>query len=416
MNLTLKVTKKESTNMSKFIKIMCSLNCRINVDSLNGNISIQDMDDEYVESVIDIISEAFDIAGVDIVPTEGATKPKPQMINKTDNTKDLVEFEKFDLNDEEVRNQINKLLRNISFVMNSENAESYDICKYLMTTNCEIAMKYRPDDLVKISVGDIVDCNYVNHLDGEISGGHVHSIVCDIDDEGLAYALPISKRVISDDYARYIPFKAEQDVFYNDSKYTGGSILINKGRYIHTQRVFEVVGHVLPEFFIEVLKALSNSFDFTSNVVDYKENNEEDEVESTETSCENAQDSDANNEVKKVSAEEYIESIISDAFDFENKYDLNQIIPKFMEDTGIGGHNRVLKYAFIGACIVDKINYENIILYVKQSISDLEEDDIKLTLKDEFNKWLAIHPDVKEKYPKVSIMTMLKIFAKRMKP
>lgn len=67
MNLTLTVTKRESTIMSSLVKQMCSLKCRINVDSANGNISIVDMDDNNVESIIDAISEAFEMCDGHVV-------------------------------------------------------------------------------------------------------------------------------------------------------------------------------------------------------------------------------------------------------------------------------------------------------------------------------------------------------------
>ena len=198
MDLTLQVTKKESMNMSSLVKQMCSLKCRINVDLLSGRISIVDMDDENVESVIDAINEAFDITSVDIVPTVVVPEPELPVAIK----------------DSEVCEQANEMLRVIHCAMYSNNAKSSDICEYLRTTSEEIAMKYNSKEPTDVSIGDVVECNYGFHLKGEISGRHVHSIVCNIDDDGMVYVLPITKDILKCDETRFLPFSVNLDVEY----------------------------------------------------------------------------------------------------------------------------------------------------------------------------------------------------------
>ena len=92
----------------------------------------------------------------------------------------------------------------IYWAMYSNKAKSHDICQYLMSTGQEIAMKYNPKAPTKFAIGDIVDCNYGSHLKNEISGGHVHSIICDIDENGLVYAVPITKEQLEGDETRYL--------------------------------------------------------------------------------------------------------------------------------------------------------------------------------------------------------------------
>ena len=466
MNLTLQVTKKESTNMSSLVKQMCSLKCRINVDSLTGKISIVDMDDDNVESVIDAINEAFDIIGVDIVPTVVIPEPEPPVI-----TEDSIEFEKLEFNNAEVREQANKLLRVIYWAMYSNNAKSRDICQYLMTTGAEIAMKYNPKEPTEVSIGDVVDCNYGSHLKGEITGGHVHSIICDIDDDGMVYVLPITKATLEGDESRFLPFSANLDVEYTDARYTGGTILLKMGRYVHHQRFGEVVGHALPEFFGKVLTALSSAANFVSNITTYgsklsekfgdvendddmlsfgepEVNNDTEELsdeetieapveasageETSEALAEESSDEETSKtpiEVssdtgekdssakanEKVSAEDYLTCIVSDALDSLDKTkSIEDSVDEFLDAIGMSKNEKIIRNSFIAACIVKKIGYESIIIELHNSFPKMREEIIKATLKEEFKKWLAIHPDVKESYPKISIMVLLKIFAKKM--
>ena len=454
MNLTLQVTKKESTNMSSLVKQMCSLKCRINVDSLNGKISIVDMDDDNVESVIDAINEAFDIIGVDIDPTVVIPEPEPPVV-----TEDSIEFEKLEFNDAAVREQANKLLRTIYWAMYSCNAKSIDMCQYLRTTVVEIAMKYTPKELTEVSIGDVVDCNYGTHLKGEITGGHVHSIVCDIDNDGMVYVLPITKARLEGDETRFLPFSANLDVEYLDnSKYTGGTVLLKMGRYVHQQRFGEVVGHVLPEFFGKVLTALSTTVNFSSNITNYgselaekfgdvendddmlsfgatEENNGTEkssdketsesplEASSSEETSENPVEVSFDTEAKdssvkadgKVSAEDYLTSIVSDALgSLDKTKSIEDSVDEFLDAICMSKDERIIRRSFIAACVVDNICYDSIINELHNDFPKMNEKIIKTTLKEEFKKWLAIHPDVKESYPKISIMALLKIFAKKM--
>lgn len=477
--------------MSSLVKQMCSLKCRINVDSANGNISIFDMDDNNVENVIDAISDAFDITGIDIIPTVVPPEPEKPVI-----TEDSIEFEKVEFSDAEVQEQVNKLLRTIYWAMYSRKAKSRDICQHLMSTGTEIAMKYYPNAPIKLAIGDIVDCNYGSHLKNEISGGHVHSVICDIDDNGTVYAVPITKASIEGDAAKYLPFLANVDVKYNDSRYTGGTALLKMGRYIHHLRVNAVVGHALPEFFGKLLMALPTTVDFSAKHSDYEnelaeklgdvqnddsmlsfesseeqkgeesetetsveetsgedvseasaeepENNDTEETPVKETSGEGVSEASVeeseNNDTEeipveetsgegvsetpteepkdkgtKISAEDYLAAIVADALNsLDKSKPVEEQIDGFLDAIGLSKSERIVRNSFVVACIVKKVGYESIILELHNTFPQFKEESIKATLKDEFKKWLAEHPDVKEKYPKVSIMALLKIFAKKM--
>lgn len=431
MNLTLKVTKRENANMSSLIKQICLFKGRISVDSIKGNILIVDMDESNVGSIIDAISESFEITNIYAIPTGVLVESDMNMegINKVD------------INNEEVQEQLNKFLKNIYWVMKSNKASTHEISQYLMSANIEFSMKYNPRIPIKLAVGDIVDCNYGSHLKGEVSGGHIHSIICDIDENGMIYVVPITKAKLEGDETRYLQFIENTDVKYNDDRFTGGTIFLKMGRYIHPLRVTEVVGHALPEFFHRILITLSKTVDFCSKYNCYEEESTERSrdsqkddsilaVESAEksnskednkdTKMKNSADEVSKNsmkesdKVKKVSAEDYVASIIADALNsLDNSKSAEEQVDSFLDTIGMPKSSKILRGSFIAACDVKKVSFENIICNLQNKIPKIREEIIKLTLKDEFKKWLKEHPDIKEKYPKISIIVLFKLFARK---
>ena len=68
------------------------------------------------------------------------------------------------------------------------------------------------------------------------------------------------------------------------------------------------------------------------------------------------------------------------------------------------------RQSFVIACDIDKITYENVILELHNM---LKEEIIKNALKNNFKKWLEHYPELAKKCPKLSLMSVLKAFAKR---
>lgn len=366
--------------------------------------------------------------------------------------------------------------------MYSNKAPSRDICQYLMAAGTEIAMKYNPREVVDFSIGDIVICNYGNHLGGEISGGHVHAIVCDVDEEGLIYAVPITKAKLNGNLQKYLPFETKVDVDYIESKYTDGTVLLKKGRYIRPERIQRVAGTTRPEFFNKLLAILPTTIQFSHD--DYDENRSEkygdvdndddmlfenlgkileeegaDESASeipaeatsdeglnetpveeiseeglnklplNETSGEgvnNAPASDSSDEdmnegatsnnTKKPSAEDYLATRLASSLEnLDKSKPIEEQIDIFLNSIGFQTNERIIKQSFVAACEVRKIGYENIIRFLCNVYPKVREKIIKATIKDEFKKWLAQYPEAKEKYPKISFMVLLKVFARKMK-
>lgn len=448
MDLKLKITQKEGTNMSSLVKQMCALKCRIKVDAQEGDLSIVGMDDNSIENVIDSIDEAFNIVGVDIVPT--VEVPEPVV------TEESLEIAKIEFSNVEVEEQVNKLMRIIYWAMYSSKAHSRDICQYLMATGTEIAMKYNPREVPKFSVGDVVVCNYGNHLSGEISGGHVHAIVCDVDEEGMIYAAPITKAKLDGDLQKYLPFEAKVDVDYTVSRYTGGTVLLKKGGYIRPERIQDVVGTARPEFFNKLLAILPTTIQFSHD--DYAEklsekygdvdnddnmlfddlgeipgeetagesatetSVEEGSGESTEesptsdSSTEDVNEDKPSNNTKKPSAEDYVAELLASSLaSLDKSKPVVEQIDMFLNGIGFQTNEKIIKQSFVAACEVKKVSYESIILELRNVYPKIREEIIKATMREEFKKWLTMYPEAKEKYPKISFMVLLKVFAKKMR-
>ena len=76
-------------------------------------------------------------------------------------------------------------------------------------------------------------------------------------------------------------------------------------------------------------------------------------------------------------------------------------------------NKNLIKQAFVSACKVKKVKYESIIIELKNQNPNMKEDEIKKALKNAFKTWISTnHPTIVEQFPKISIMSMLKLFAK----
>ena len=118
---------------------------------------------------------------------------------------------------------------------------------------------------------------------------------------------------------------------------------------------------------------------------------------------------------EKVSAEDYLSCIFSNALDSLDKTkSIEDSVNEFLDAIGMSKTEEIIRNSFIVACSVKKINYASINIELHNLLPNVREETIQETLKKEFKKWLAIHPDLKESCPKISIMALLKIFAKKM--
>jgi len=329
-------------------------------------------------------------------------------------------------------------------MMYKENVSADEIVKHLLTTGTEIAMRFNPKPSISVNVGDIVDCQYGTHLDSEISGGHVHALVCNIVNNTV-FVIPITKQIIEGQF--YLPFSAEKDVVYTEpNRYNEGTLLLDRGSYVGVERLHEVIGKALPEFFDEIIEVLPEAYCFeslTSTDTSYDEESVEDfELEDTVVDNETEVDS-ISGDVKNVSESETItengeaepvsDTTAKDFSKFENvedalaeligesiqALDKNSDLEPQLDDflTTIRMSNEVLiKQAFVAACEVKKVKYESVLIELRGQNLDQKEDEIKQALKDAFKTWISNnYPTITEQFPKISIMSLLKFFAKSFK-
>ena len=462
MKIAFSISSPVGGAIPKLIAEVSSFKCRVQVDLNNGTVVASDVDPLRIENVIEVVENCFEITGVDIDTTDvvfevekPAVEEKPKTKSKVDKTAleadsaDDLSFKKIEFQNNDVEKQMNKLLDIIYWMMYKKNVPADKIVKHLLATGREIAMRFNPKPSISVNVGDIVDCQYGTHLDSEISGGHVHALVCNIIDNTV-FVIPITKQIIEGQF--YLPFSVEKDVVYTEpDKYNDGTLLLDRGSYVGIERLDEVIGKALPEFFDEVIEVLPEAYCFDSLTFTDKSYDEEDvgdfEPEDTTTADtvvdnENGVGSiseDVENVSESVTIAESTETepvsdtIAKDFSKFDNvedalaeligesiqALDKNSDLEPQLDDflTTIGISNEILiKQAFLVACKVKKVKYESVLIELKNQNPEQKEDEIKQALKDAFKTWISTnYPTITEQFPKISIMSLLKFFAKNYK-
>ena len=119
--------------------------------------------------------------------------------------------------------------------------------------------------------------------------------------------------------------------------------------------------------------------------------------------------------VKKLSEEDYLYSLISDSFKNLNKdISLDEKVKTFLSSIGFAPVENVVEKSFIVACELKKITYASIEFALFNTYPDFNATNLKSTLQSEFNKWIINYPELKKKYPTISIITLIKVFAKNL--
>lgn len=467
--LTFKLSSQKDSSVVSLIKEVNKISCRIYLDLENGFVAVENVDDTMIDTVIELVDKYYTILGIDIdntieVPVEKQESAVVVEAVEETTTEDIEESEapetvetvaekhptvlepqseddliikKIEFENEYVENLINKFLRTAYWAMFKMSISEKEIGDFVLTSMNEISMRYNYKPSIEFSVGDIVDCNYGMHLVGEINGGHVAAIVCNIYASGMVYLVPITKMQTDITSHSYLIFNPPEDAIYeNDMYYKGGTAILDKAKYVHPKRINAVIGRTTPTFFKKILCQLASTFDFTDCFEEADEIIAEtveivDEVIETPFSTE-----DTNNEVveiptvaekttdkvvknktttKKVSSEEatLLEAIgfALDKLDVSKK--VEDQVESFLTDIGMTTTERMVTQAFIVACKIKKINYENLILELHEMYPKVNENIIKSILKETFKNWLEQYPTVAEKCYKISLMAVLKVFAKK---
>ena len=464
-----KVSTKKEGNVVSFMKEINKISSRIQIDLEAGLVTVEDADNAMIDSVMEVINQHCNILNVIINNTsdeptsvepsqsvaivdesnlktnvEETAEPENEPTVVSPQSESDLNTQKIELKDEYVEDLINKLTKTVYWALYKKNVLKSEIRDFVNTFINEISMRYNGKSFIQYSVGDIVECNYGTHLKGETNGSHVFAIVCNIINDGnMVYLAPIIKVKENIASHSYLTFNAPKDVVYNNGyRYTGGTVLLDKGKYLRSVRLNRVIGKATPEFFAKVLDKLSTTFDFTGDTViadDGTETNLDNEVfevaeteaettseeHTTEGNCTQQKPADADNldvttaepkkSAKKVGdSESALLEVIGESLEkLDPTKKAEEQVESFLTDIGMTTSESVFTQSFLVACNIEKINYENVILELREMFPKVKENIIKLILKENFKKWLNLHPELVERCPKISIMAMLKVFARK---
>lgn len=344
-------------------------------------------------------------------------------------------YSKIQFSNPDVRTIVNKIIRSLINAVYNSNASIIDALKFLLGASLEIAIQYNPlpaDSLIAFSIGDVVDCKFGTHVDGEISGMHVHSIVCDIQDDGTVYLLPITKQILDGDGKKYLLARANQDISYYNPKFNGGTVLLRMGKYVRPERIRIIVGKTSPDFFQHLLQIFHHSMDFSYNLPAYNGLFNDgkqfpslladgsvpspiDVVSGTEAVPEKKQ---KKIREKKISFEAYMENFLEPFLSSINEPDfsLEDKVSLLLSELKFNDQLAVVHDAFVVSCEVPRVTITSIIAALSKIHRFSCKEVLKETLYTSYEQWIAQqHPEILENYPDTSIMTMLKIFSKKMK-
>lgn len=315
--LTFKVNGPKDGNISPLLKAVTKIRCRIYLDVENGFVTVENVHDELIDSVIDLINEYYVLLGVEVDNLvedeevceeeavqetgeervvvsvtefseecpEGRDVPAEEYQAEVTDDPVIVSVEEFPPEPKEVGPQseddliikkiefqnpaieaaMNKLLRTAYWAMYKQCGSEKEIVNHIWTAIREMSMKFNEPNIIEFSVGDIVDCYFGTHLPREINGSHVLGIVLDITAEKMVYVVPITKALEDIDAKVYITFHRDIDVDYYYEQYYGGTALLDKGRYLRAERLQSVVGKAKPNFLYNLVTLLPKARDYRAN-------------------------------------------------------------------------------------------------------------------------------------------------------
>ena len=491
--ISFKVISQKEISVIPLIKELNNISCRICFDIENGYVTVENINTTMIDSVIELISNYYTILGIDIDNTfessavhtnssgikeelQETSQKRPTVLEPQ--TEDDLIIKKVEFENKYVENRINNFLKTAYWAMYNKRATEKDIGDHILTCMDEISMRYSSTPILKFSVGDIVDVYYGTHLPGEIMGRYVHAIVCNILSKDMAFVVPITKSNLDISAHNYLPLVAPQDATYENGLYKGGTVLLDKGKYIRIERFNSIKGRIQPEFFEKLLHKLISTFDFTehlnpkfddantinstndettnkiletpiptdSSTINVDEPSNLTKESNTKTDSPSASLEEPNTEAvssysltedlnsetnspstssntssqkvvktKRIGVEEScLLEILGDAFDkLDSSKNVEEQIESFLTRIGMSTTEHMVNQAFIISCDIKKINYENILFHLHFMNPSVKEETIKTILKETFNNWLEKYPTLAKKCPRISLISILKVFAKK---
>ncbi len=325
--LTFKVNGPKDGNISSLLKAVTKIRCRIYLDVENGFVTVENVHDALIDSVIDLINEYYVLLGVEVdnlveaeeaseervvvsvtefseeclegrdvpvqeyqaevadeteivsveefppesdgeateagAPADAVTSTPPAEVGPQ-NVDDLI-VKQVEFQNPAIEAAINKLLRTAFWAMYKQCGSEKEIVNHIWTAIREMSLKFNEPNIIEFSIGDVVDCYFGTHLPREINGSHVLGIVLDITADKMVYVVPITKAIEDIDATVYITFHRDIDVDYYYEQYYGGTALLDKGRYLRAERLQSVVGKAKPNFLYNLVTLLPKARDYSAN-------------------------------------------------------------------------------------------------------------------------------------------------------
>lgn len=395
--ITFKVESKKDRSVVSLLVGVHKISCRIKFDFKSGLVMVEDVEDNMINDVIDLVEEYYIIESIDIDNTADISDKKQEVAVK--NEEDL-EIKKIEFQNEQVEEAMNKLLKTIYWQMFKKHAQEKYVIRSIYTYINEISMRYSPKKNIDFVIGDIVEVDFGYHLDGEVNGSHVWGVVCDVLNDDMVFVAPITKSKEETTSRFYLKMETEDVTFYYDYQ-VEGIALIDKARYINVGRLKSVIGRTKPKFFEDLLGRLAFAFDFRDNPNSAADSEEQIKRKKS---------------VKKVGSEETaLNEMLGDELNLlDSDLPVSEQIEPFLNLIGMNEKANLVVQAFNIACNnVGKINYQNIVSELYKLNPNISEEIIKVNLKNEFGNWLEKYPELQKKCPKISLMSVLKVFAKR---
>ena len=94
---------------------------------------------------------------------------------------------------------------------------------------------------------------------------------------------------------------------------------------------------------------------------------------------------------------------------------ISEQVDNFMKEIDMISYANLIKVALNNVCNIKKISYEFVVIKLRELNPTMSIYDIKDDLKQQFKFWLSQHPELAKKSTKISLMHLLKLFAKRFK-
>ena len=434
--LMFKIDTKKESSLTSLLKEVSQFSCRIQLGLENNIVTVENVNDTMIDSVVDLIDNHYTVLSIDINNTssetveessKGIVVAKQPQIFEPQTPDDLI-INKIHFENKYIEETVNELLKTTYWAMFKEGVSETKIGDYIYTTMSEISMRYSTKDSISFNVGDVVDCYYGIHLWGEINGFHVPSIVCHISNNGMPYVVPITGSNISSPFT--LGFNIPEDVIYEDKTEARNIALLDKGKYVCKKRFNSIIGKTSHTFFEKLLKLLPLTFDFTGclpsgsisaekDVCNVSEN-APDTVESVVTVVPEVTTTSevtvASKVEQKLGKEEAaMLEVIGFALDkLDSSKPFNEQLVSFLADIDMPATD-IIKQTFTIACDIDKITYGYIIKELDVHFYYLKRKRFGIVLKETFKTWLEKYPVLQETCPRISLMPMLKLFAKKFK-